>query len=475
MEQKFHSQEDSSAFEQPQKSTKLKGLLQKMGKKPDDGKSITKITEHLKQKKNPTVVQDEEFWKNQVQRQVDEGQPLTDYSNLLFYLSEISFDRSVVLDLIGNYFRGKIENGSISTGILVLKNSSKIELKSGKDEKFYGMIEKDDLRYVGQISNLKREGYGRLMKDGKCIYEGEFYDDFPQGKGVLFDFATEELFFKGLFRKGKKHYGIQFSKDWILKGLFLPIKEEKETYGIKLDFYDYNTNHKNFIFDGIVSKDPVGTSMPLQIKTRLLPEDSASLVSLSHIPKSSDSIQELSVQLSGPCKVEYQDFNGAYIGKFKEGQKSGKGILIDDKGNKLIAIWDRYKVIGKLLWNLSKTEFDLSQVQPNGGSEKKLKSSLKFSSKVIDQKSVEQEAGVLTSILIGTNDQEDANSLSFNHYHPHRLISSRKSKYAKITKVSAEGNFILGPRGVLVQSGYGKLNLSDGSFYQGFFSENLFD
>jgi len=39
-----------------------------------------------------------------------------------------------VLDLIGNYFRGKVENGNISTGILVLKNSSKIELKSGKED-----------------------------------------------------------------------------------------------------------------------------------------------------------------------------------------------------------------------------------------------------------------------------------------------------------------------------------------------------
>jgi hypothetical protein len=46
------------------------------------------------------------------------------------------------------------------------------------------------------------------VKDGKCIYEGEFFDDQPHGKGVLFDFVTQELFFKGLFRKGKKHYGI---------------------------------------------------------------------------------------------------------------------------------------------------------------------------------------------------------------------------------------------------------------------------
>jgi hypothetical protein len=55
--------------------------------------------------------------------------------------------------------------------------------------------------------------------------------------------------------------------------------------------------------------------------------------------------------ISGPCKVEYEDFDGSYIGKFKDGKKSGKGILIDNKGNKMMAIWSQGSVVGKLLWN----------------------------------------------------------------------------------------------------------------------------
>ena len=46
------------------------------------------------------------------------------------------------------------------------------------------------------------------MKDERCIYEGEFNDDKPHGKGALIDLSSQNIFFKGLFRKGKKHYGI---------------------------------------------------------------------------------------------------------------------------------------------------------------------------------------------------------------------------------------------------------------------------
>jgi hypothetical protein len=68
------------------------------------------------------------------------------------------------------------------------------------------------------------------------------------------------------------------------------------------------------------------------------------------------------------------------------------------------------------------------------------------------------------------SENDDDLQQTFNHYHPHRAISSKKSPSGKITKISAEGQFVFSEDGVLVQSGVGKLILSDGSFYQGIFS-----
>ena len=184
-------------------------------------------------------------------------------------------------------------------------------------------------------------------------------------------------------------------------------------------------------------------------------------------------LQDISVLLSGPCKVEYEDANGIYVGKFKDGQKSGKGILVDKKGNKMIAVWERSAVVGRLYWNYLNGLSDFGKQQQ--GSQKALKSSFKTSTGN-KQFSSTSELGPPTltqSIIEGLDDGKKEEV--FNHYHPHRAISSKKSKSAKISKISAEGQFAFSEKGGLEQSGYGRLNLSDGSFYQGYFSKNLFD
>lgn len=41
--------------------------------------------------------------------------------------------------------------------------------------------------YIGNYKNGKKHGYGKIKENGKIIYEGEFNEGVPHGKGIRFD------------------------------------------------------------------------------------------------------------------------------------------------------------------------------------------------------------------------------------------------------------------------------------------------
>ena len=260
--------------------------------------------------------------------EIERSYPVQSYQQLLTYLMSINFENCVVVDLLGNYFKGKISNGKLATGDLTMSSGEKVLLESGNQDYFYGKIFRNTYRYKGQIIYLRQEGYGVLKKYDRCIYEGHFHENLPHGKGVLLDPKTEQIVFNGIFRKGLKIFGTFIHNGFMFKGSFVP--KVRSLNPSKQNLFEYNSDPSNFVFDGVKSSFKPGAAGAL-IKARMF---------------------ENCAVVDGPVKAFFPDSGGKYVGKYYRDQKNGRGVLVNGNGDKLIGNWKNHEIFGKVYWNV---------------------------------------------------------------------------------------------------------------------------
>ena len=59
----------------------------------------------------------------------------------------------------------------------------------------------ENTKFIGDLSEGKYQGFCKLYKDSKLLYEGNFKDGLYEDNGILF--INVNIKYKGLFNKGK--------------------------------------------------------------------------------------------------------------------------------------------------------------------------------------------------------------------------------------------------------------------------------
>ncbi|WP_084245258.1 hypothetical protein [Planomicrobium okeanokoites] len=66
-----------------------------------------------------------------------------------------------------------------------------------------------ELKYEGTVNSEGiREGKGKWYQNGILVYEGEYRDDYPNGKGIMYDSIT-----------GKKSSEGEYEDSYLIKGV----------------------------------------------------------------------------------------------------------------------------------------------------------------------------------------------------------------------------------------------------------------
>ena len=115
------------------------------------------------------------------------------------------------------YFEGLLEEGKFIKGTLYDPEGNKIyegefnnnNPKECKNITLYDLNKK--IIFIGDLSEGKYNGYGKIYQDNNLIYEGNFKDDIYEGKGVLY--IDEISKYEGTFKEGKYHNQGKIFKD----------------------------------------------------------------------------------------------------------------------------------------------------------------------------------------------------------------------------------------------------------------------
>lgn len=67
-----------------------------------------------------------------------------------------------------------------------------------------GPIEMKDCRYLGQVMNKKRHGWGKAVWENFRLYEGEWDNDQMSGKGRCIG-SSGTSYYDGEWKNGKRH------------------------------------------------------------------------------------------------------------------------------------------------------------------------------------------------------------------------------------------------------------------------------
>ena len=114
----------------------------------------------------------------------------------------------------GNFYEGEFINGK-SHGKGIIKNKNNETVYEGEFK--YGNFENGTLyftngKYIGQFIDNKRSK-GKLYKDNKLIYDGEFKNDKYEGNGTLY--IDNDYIYVGEFKNNKMEgTGIIYDKNW---------------------------------------------------------------------------------------------------------------------------------------------------------------------------------------------------------------------------------------------------------------------
>ena len=150
------------------------------------------------------------------------------------------------------YFDGFFDSGSYIYGILYDPEGNKIyegefmnnQPRTSSNIKLYEL--NGNIKFIGDLTEGKYQGFGKLYKHSKLLYEGNFKDGFYEGTGILY--VDENTKYEGIFKKGKYNGAGKLFKDKYLyyEGAFL----DGKMHGKGIIFYQnkqkyYEGNFEN--------------------------------------------------------------------------------------------------------------------------------------------------------------------------------------------------------------------------------------
>ena len=105
------------------------------------------------------------------------------------------------------FFDGIFDMGLFSKGSLYDPKGEKIyegefikgQPKEIKNIKLYEL--NGNIKFIGDLSEGKYQGFGKLYENNRLIYQGNFKDGFYEGNGILY--IDEDTKYEGLFKEGK--------------------------------------------------------------------------------------------------------------------------------------------------------------------------------------------------------------------------------------------------------------------------------
>jgi len=146
------------------------------------------------------------------------------------------------------YFDGFFDSGSYIYGILYDPEGNKIyegefmnnNPKTCTNIKLYEL--NGNIKFIGDLIEGKYQGYGKLYKNSKLLYDGNFKDGYYELNGILY--VNENTKYEGIFKKGKYNGNGKLFKDKYLyyEGAFL----DGKMHGKGIIFYQ----NKQKYFEG---------------------------------------------------------------------------------------------------------------------------------------------------------------------------------------------------------------------------------
>ena len=196
-------------------------------------------------------------------------------------------------------------------------------------------------KFIGEISNNKKEGYGILYYINGDKYEGEFKNDLKDGIGTYYYNNGEKYIgeYKNDLRNGRGIYYYNNIEEKKFIGEYM--KDKKNGHGII--FYRDNTKFigefkndekegKGYFFD----KDGHKIKEIIYIKgTEKINIDNEQDKSSNH---SIDSEESANININGKTKKEYLG-GDIYDGEFVNGLKEGKGNYMYSNGDLYIGLF----------------------------------------------------------------------------------------------------------------------------------------
>lgn len=178
--------------------------------------------------------------------------------------------------------------------------------------------------YIGEIKDGKRHGFGQFAFNDGRRYVGEFENDSLHGNGKMY-------FENGKILVGKWEHGLACGKCvWFFPGGLKQIVEYENSKEIHLGEIVHSNEDPSKIDASSINSDQVSSKKNLTSQS-LEPKISSDLI------------------LKDRKTVEYPD-GSKYVGKIKNGNRHGKGIMYFSSGNYYEGEWknDNFHGKGKL-------------------------------------------------------------------------------------------------------------------------------
>lgn len=250
-------------------------------------------------------------------------------------LFNASYEFGLVIDQIGNTYKGKFSMNGFCEGELIGENNRCMKVSSIHGDRYRGIMimSNEDMTYIGDTDHLKMNGRGTLItKAGKLAFTGQFEKDLPHGYGVLYDKNGKKSkdSFSGYFLNGLKKYGKIEDENIEVVGLF----------SRKLDWKYHPQNN-------------LRVSLPIN-ECILLNSKAFVITGWMHVIGGQrvtfGKFKDSDLFLDGLYRINYID-GSMYKGYFVDTHKEGDFIMRTPSNDFMIGNWKDTKFAGMIVWN----------------------------------------------------------------------------------------------------------------------------
>lgn len=246
-----------------------------------------------------------------------------------------SFDFGLVIDQIGNTYKGKFSRSRFCQGELLGENNRVMKVTSTHGERYRGimLLCSEEMSYIGDTDHLKMSGRGTLIsKAGKLAFTGYFENDLPHGSGVLYDKNGKQSkdSFSGYFLNGLKKYG--------------KIEDESiEVTGLFSRKLDWRYNPQNNLRVTLPVNECISMNSKAFVITGWMNIKGSQRVTFGQF-KDSD------LFLNGLYRINYRD-GSMYKGHFIDSHREGDFIMSTPSRDFMIGSWRDTRFVGMIMWN----------------------------------------------------------------------------------------------------------------------------